>query len=163
MPNGDGVDADDSAGRPGQAVWTSAQLNRLLQAQGFDLSMVAFGTTAAILTMVARLEDAKDWGSLEFFALLGFGALQILLGFLDRTFARQVSSKHALMQSRGTGEPAGQQPQVATGPEESSGLEGQDGSGPGQLASAAELGQSGVAGGADGPEAAAMGNGRQAE
>jgi hypothetical protein len=100
MANSDDLDAEDDTGGSADAVWTSGQLSRLLQRQGFDLSMVAFGTTAAILTMVARLEDAKDWGPTEFFALLGFGVLQILLGFLDRTLTRLASSKASFAAQR---------------------------------------------------------------
>lgn len=52
----------------------------------FSVVLVTLGTTFAAFSIGARLDDPKVWGSSEFLAVLGFGALQVLLGFIEERF-----------------------------------------------------------------------------
>ena len=98
---------DLNAGRAGQQVITGTNVGRLVRSLGFEISLLVLGATAAITTVAARLEDPKVWGTTDFLAVLGFGALLIILGCADRMFERPTSAA-----GRPSIEPAAQTPSV---------------------------------------------------
>ena len=83
---------DLNAGRAGQQVITGANVGRLVRSLGFDISLLVLGATSAITTVAARLEDPVAWGTADFLAVLGFGALLITLGCADRMFGRPIAA-----------------------------------------------------------------------
>lgn len=90
-PTGPGApDKQDEAstGLPGAHTQAAIRIVQLLGAGSaqFSAAMVALGTSFAIFTVAARLDDPKAWGISEFLPSIGFGALLVILGFIEELF-----------------------------------------------------------------------------
>ena len=73
------------AGPAGKQVIVTGWFVRAFgQEQGFGVTLVAFGIAFASCAMAARLDEFAAWGLGEFLAALGFGALMVVLGCVDR-------------------------------------------------------------------------------
>jgi|ERR1700683_1518873 len=86
---------ETSAALPGAYTQAASWFVQLL-GQGsaqFSAALVGLGTAFAIFTVAARLEDPKAWEISEFLPSLGFGALLVMLGFIEEMFVVRASRR----------------------------------------------------------------------
>ena len=66
------------------AIDATGDIVNLFGEAGFGAVLVAMGTAIALTSMWLRLEFTKEWAAPEFVGLLSFGALQVVLGSVER-------------------------------------------------------------------------------
>lgn len=76
---------EPSGGLPAAQLQAAIRIARLFGAGSapFSVALVTLGTTFGMFSVAARLDDPKTWNFSEFIATLGFGALLIILGFIE--------------------------------------------------------------------------------
>jgi hypothetical protein len=59
----------------------------------FSAALVALGTAFGIFSVAARLDDPKAWGFSELLVTFGFGALLVILGFIEEQFVVRTADR----------------------------------------------------------------------
>jgi hypothetical protein len=77
-----------SAGLPGEQVQAAIRIARVFSegSAKFSATLVTLGTTFAIFSVAARLDNPKTWGFSEFLSALGFATLLVVLGCIEERF-----------------------------------------------------------------------------
>jgi hypothetical protein len=82
----------------------AARFLKLFGPAGFDAALVVLGCGFAAVSVHARLSDPFVWQLGEFLATLGFAALLVVLGCLDRLLPRRAPTSPADPGSRTQGD-----------------------------------------------------------
>ena len=84
-----------SGGLPAEQVRAAIRIAQLFGSGSapFSVALVTLGTTFGIFSVAARLDDPKSWDFSEFIATLGFGALLVILGFIEEQFVSRPANR----------------------------------------------------------------------
>jgi hypothetical protein len=74
----------DDTGAPGTVIEAASNTLLLFGRRSVPLSLIALGTSFAAADIGARVDDSQVWTTPEFLSLLGFAALLVIFGCLER-------------------------------------------------------------------------------